>query len=137
THRMALIGATWADIRRQLSTSERGIHGVVAPGGPVRTAFFFPAWPATNNFSPADLVRLAEAQPAFNAALEECSTRFRLGSSIVEKLKTDAAQVLEAHPHDVTFAVEYAWSQLWRSWGIEPKAVMGTGVGELVAACCA
>ncbi len=35
------------------------------------------------------------------------------------------------------FAVEYALSQLWRSWGIEPDAVLGHSLGEYVAACIA
>jgi len=35
------------------------------------------------------------------------------------------------------FATEYALAQLWRSWGIEPEAMIGHSLGEYVAACLA
>ncbi|HEX3122080.1 MAG TPA: aminotransferase class III-fold pyridoxal phosphate-dependent enzyme, partial [Rhodanobacteraceae bacterium] len=35
------------------------------------------------------------------------------------------------------FAVEYSLASLWQSWGIEPCAMIGHSVGELVAACIA
>jgi len=134
THRLAVVGATWTDMQSQLLRSAGGIQGVVSPGGPPRIAWFFPRMTA---FSPADLMHLAEAQPVFSAALEECSRLFHFGFSIVEKLGTAEAQLLAGHPHEVTFGLEYAWWQLWRSWDIEPDVVWGSGVGELVAACCA
>ena len=35
------------------------------------------------------------------------------------------------------FVTEYALARLWISWGIKPEAVIGHGIGELVAACIA
>lgn len=35
------------------------------------------------------------------------------------------------------FVMQYALAKLWISWGIQPQAVLGRGVGEYVAACLA
>ncbi len=35
------------------------------------------------------------------------------------------------------FVIEYALAKLWQSWGVQPVAAMGHGIGEYVAACLA
>jgi acyl transferase domain-containing protein len=39
--------------------------------------------------------------------------------------------------HPAIFTVEYALAQLWLSWGIAPRSLLGYSVGEYVAACLA
>lgn len=37
----------------------------------------------------------------------------------------------------VLFSLEYALAQLWMTWGVKPKAMIGHSIGEYVAACLA
>jgi len=39
--------------------------------------------------------------------------------------------------HPAVFAVEYALAQLWISWGVQPRALLGYSLGEYAAACLA
>jgi len=62
----------------------------------------------------------------------------RVGLDLKEYfLKCDDADELKkttiAQP--AIFSVEYALSQLWLSWGVEPVALVGHSVGEYCAAC--
>ncbi|MBD2727329.1 acyltransferase domain-containing protein [Nostoc sp. FACHB-892] len=87
--------------------------------------------------------QLYETQPKFRQAFDRCNEilRFYLKCSLVEILypESGTSSLLKeaAYSQPALFALEYALSQLWKSWGIEPAAVMGYGVGEYVAACVA
>ncbi len=48
-----------------------------------------------------------------------------------ERLKTPSVQL------PLIMIVEYALAQLWMSWGVEPKALIGHSMGENTAACLA
>ncbi|HTB80149.1 MAG TPA: beta-ketoacyl synthase N-terminal-like domain-containing protein, partial [Opitutaceae bacterium] len=87
--------------------------------------------------------RLYETQPVFRAALDRCASAVdaRLGHSLLDIIHPGAtaekllAQTAYAQP--ALFALEYALWELWRSWGLEPAALLGHSVGEYVAACAA
>ena len=87
--------------------------------------------------------RLYETSPTFAHALNRCDTalRNRLGRSIVEVLypPTGASSPLDEtqFTQPALFAIEFALSELWRSWGVQPTFVLGHSVGEYVAACVA
>ncbi len=86
---------------------------------------------------------LYEAAPVFRDALDRCASVL---APLLERPLLDVifAGVTDPSPLDETrytqpalFAVEYALTELWRSWGIVPSAVIGHSVGEYVAACVA
>jgi acyl transferase domain-containing protein len=87
--------------------------------------------------------RLYETSPAFARALNRCDAALRksLGRSILEVLYP-ADQVSSPlgetqFTQPALFAIEYALSELWHSWGVQPTFVLGHSVGEYVAACVA
>jgi acyl transferase domain-containing protein/acyl carrier protein len=76
----------------------------------------------------------------FRDVIERCELAFRLytnWSLIAELTATDAAQS-RLNEVDVIqpalFAIQIALAALWRSWGVEPHAVVGHSMGEVAAA---
>ncbi len=85
---------------------------------------------------------LYDAEPVFRDALdavESAWTELREGS-LLEALFAPAER---SRIHDTSwtqpalFAMGYGLAALWRSWGIEPVAVLGHSIGEITAACVA
>ncbi|WP_414514560.1 beta-ketoacyl synthase N-terminal-like domain-containing protein [Nostoc sp. PCC 9305] len=90
---------------------------------------------------------LYNTQPVFRQAIERCAEILQpyLNQSLLEVLyptseldNTTQASIHEtAYTQPALFALEYALSELWQSWGIKPSVVMGHSIGEYVAACVA
>jgi len=82
-------------------------------------------------------------EPVFRQALDECAALLdgALDRPLLDVVfaSADAAPLLDqtAFTQPALFAIEYALARLWRHWGVEPDAVMGHSVGELVAASLA
>jgi acyl transferase domain-containing protein len=87
--------------------------------------------------------QLFESSPVFRTALERCADGLRPHLehpllSVIFPADTGSTLIHETrYTQPALFALEYALSELWRSWGIEPSFVLGHSVGEYVAACVA
>jgi acyl transferase domain-containing protein/acyl carrier protein len=89
-------------------------------------------WPGLGR----DLLR---AEPLVRARLEHCDRLFRpwLGGSLLEELISGDRWHLAEVAIPGIFALQVALADLWRSWGIEPDAVIGHSCGEIAAAVVA
>jgi acyl transferase domain-containing protein/acyl carrier protein len=89
---------------------------------------------------------LFDTEPVFRRELEKCAEILKplLDKPVLELLFGELRNSHSLHLLDQTeytqpalFALEYALAAMWRSWGVEPSAVLGHSVGEYVAACIA
>jgi acyl transferase domain-containing protein/acyl-CoA synthetase (AMP-forming)/AMP-acid ligase II/NADPH:quinone reductase-like Zn-dependent oxidoreductase/acyl carrier protein len=97
-----------------------------------RVAFLFGG---ANDSNHCAAYQLYDTQPVFRSAIERCS-RF-LGGPLGDEplLAALVAEKDNVERRDAAlFALNFALAELWRSWGIEPDAVLGAGVGEYAAA---
>jgi len=85
---------------------------------------------------------LLEHEPVFREMIEACDAAIARFTdwSLLEELKADEADS-RLDRMDVTqpvlFSMYVGLAALWRSWGIEPDAVVGHSMGEAAAACVA
>jgi acyl transferase domain-containing protein/NADPH:quinone reductase-like Zn-dependent oxidoreductase/acyl carrier protein len=82
---------------------------------------------------------LLRHEPAFASVLEQCdaAVRAQTGWSVLDELHADQVHSRLAHidvVQPVLFSVQVAMAALWRSWGVEPAAVVGHSMGEVAAA---
>lgn len=77
------------------------------------------------------------SEPVFRAVIERCQETIRQlgGWSLTEALQGELQETALAQP--AIFAVQAGLVELWRSWGVEPAAVVGHSVGEVAAAYAA
>jgi malonyl CoA-acyl carrier protein transacylase/SAM-dependent methyltransferase len=84
---------------------------------------------------------LYRTEPIFRDAIDTCAAILdhRLERQLCDVLFTDDGSLLNQtmYTQPALFAIEWALAQLWKSWGIEPRAVFGHSVGEYVALCVA
>ncbi|WP_437283004.1 SDR family NAD(P)-dependent oxidoreductase [Sorangium sp. So ce375] len=87
-------------------------------------------------------VALLDAEPAFRAVIEACDRQLQAiaGWSLIDELRAPVERSrldrIEVSLPAI-IAIDIALAELWRSWGIEPGAVVGHSTGEIAAACIA
>jgi acyl transferase domain-containing protein len=126
-HRLSWVTRSTLDLSEQLAAYQPTESLATAPKklSAPKIAYLFSGEMAQNEVA---IQQLYQTQPVFQEAFDRCQ----------ELLHPDRLPVMEASDSAVTlFVIEYALYELWASWGIQPNAVVGMGVGEYVAACVA
>jgi amino acid adenylation domain-containing protein len=141
-HRLAVVADTSAELCESLAAYRQGVPrpglsaGRCRPDQQPGVVFVFSGqgsqWHGMGQ-------RLHAQEPVFRDALARCDSAMRphLDGSVVAELLADQTQ---SRLSDIgviqpaIFAVQVALAALWRSWGVEPKAVVGHSLGEVAAA---
>ena len=141
-YRLAVTGASWADLRGQLQAfAEEGRGKWLASGKVVgasdrRPVLVYtgmgPQWWAMGR-------ELYHQDSVYRTAVDACDASFQrvAGWSIVaEMLKEEQESRIRdtAIAQPANFVLQVGLTALWRSFGIEPAAVVGHSVGEVSAA---
>jgi len=145
--RLSVSGATLPALTEALDSWLAGTDDARVVAGPSqdaaakapRVAFLFPGQ------GPQYLGmgrQLYDTAPVFRHAFEQCAAELEsvLGRAIAPIVfgGDDSASLDRTeNAQPAMFAIEYALAALWRSWGVEPAAVMGHSFGEYAAACVA
>ena len=139
-HRAVVVAADRAELLAALTAVLDGSpHPAVVTGQAedVQPVFVFPGqgsqWAGM-------AVELLDTRPEFADRLRQCDAALRphTGWSVLDVLReAEGAPELAGSEviQPVLFAVMVSLAGLWRSWGVEPAAVVGHSQGEIAAAC--
>lgn len=138
--RLAVVGASHQEIADQLKEylSKEFIPQIKTPAGQPKVAFVFPGQGAQWIGMGRELLR---ESAVFRKALADWDKAFKPMTdwSLLEQLGLEedspAYRLNEISViQPVLVAIEVALAEIWRSWGIEPAAVVGHSMGEVAAA---
>jgi polyketide synthase 7 len=137
-HRAVIVAASREEFCRGLDTLSRGeLAANVVPGvtgRPGKTVFVFPG---QGSQYPGMGLRLMESSPVFRAEMEACAEALRpyTGWSLLDMLRGGLRPLNRVDVvQPMLFAVLVSLAKLWRTFGVEPSAVVGHSQGEIAAA---
>lgn len=138
SQRLIVGGQTRAELAVKLGTGEGVVRGEVGAQQKPRVAMLFTG----QGSQYVGMGRqLYETSPLFRRILDHCDEllRAKLPRGLLEVMfgVEDALLNQTGYTQPALFALEYGLAELWRSWGVQPTAVLGHSVGEYVAACLA
>jgi acyl transferase domain-containing protein/acyl carrier protein len=147
SERAAIVAGSAAQASAALQALHLGkphpaVHrGTALPGQAPEVVFLFTG---QGSQYPGMSEQLYAGSPIYREVLDRCDqllgpdAQGRTLKSVLWELGGDQAPIHEtAWTQPALFALEYGLAQVWRSWGVEPAAVIGHSVGEYVAACVA
>src|SRR5262249_19305312 len=143
SYRLAIVGRTREELAERLSTFLRGEAatgisvGTKLPGPRKGLVFVFSGQGSHWLGMGRDLLAY---EPVFRNRLEECDACLRQYAnwSVIAELSADEPKFEYTEiAQPVLFAIQAGLIALWKSWGVEPDAVVGHSAGEVAAAYAA
>ncbi len=138
-HRLALVGRTHAELRESLEAflEDEGRPGLSVGARPASSppelVFVFSGngsqWQGMGR-------QLLAEEPVFRQTVETCDALLSQHTSwsLLAELLAGRATTRTHIAQPALFALQVGLVALWRSWGMEPSAVIGHSIGEVAAA---
>ncbi len=142
SHRLAVVASSSEDAISRLRSGDEASPGVFRTSSRLerpRVGFLFTGQGSQYARMGQELYR---TEKVFRDVLDQCADLLRgeLEHPLMDVLFAEggSSQIDEtSYTQPALFAIEYALAALWRSWGVEPTALLGHSVGEYAAACIA
>src|SRR5262249_41048732 len=145
-YRLTTVAKSMSDLARELDAVARGEESPAVrnsftprPEHAPRIAFVMsgqgPQWWGMGR-------ELMRHEPVFREVMERCAAAmkpwatFSLLDELARTEETSQMSRTEIAQPSI-FAMQVSLAALWKSWGVEPAAIVGHSVGEIAAACVA
>ncbi|KEO82730.1 type I polyketide synthase [Tumebacillus flagellatus] len=140
--RLAVVASSKQELIDKLAIVQAGeaapglTLGTVPRGGAPKLAFVYtgmgPQWWAMGH-------QLLKQEPVFRAVAEEIDAKFKAlsGWSLLEEMlksEEDSRMIETEVAQPANFLIQVGLTSLWRSWGIQPDAIIGHSAGEVASA---